>query len=107
MARFSVTEAATAGFGVIGRKPLAVAGWAIALVVALIVPAALCFAAMGPEFMRLMQLAMAQKGGEPSPEMMQQMMRAQAGMTAMNLLYWLWSSFARAVLCAAVPAWRR
>lgn len=102
MARFSVTEAATAGFGVIGRKPLAVAGWAIALVVALIVPAALCFAAMGPEFMRLVQLTMAQKGTEPSPEMMQQMMRAQSGMTALNLLYWLWSSFVKAVFCAAV-----
>lgn len=102
MARFSVTEAATAGFGVIGRKPLAVAGWAIALVVALIVPAALCFAAMGPEFMRLVQLTMAQKGAEPNPEMMQQMMRAQSGMTALNLLYWLWSSFVKAVFCAAV-----
>ena len=102
MARFSVTEAATAGFGVIGRKPLAVVGWAIALIVALVIPAALCFLAMGPELQALMQLAMTQKGGEPSPEAMQQMMRAQSGMTAMNLLYWLWSSFIKAVFCAAV-----
>lgn len=102
MARFSVTEAATAGFGVIGRKPLAVVGWAIALVVALVLPALLCLAAMGPEFMRLIQLAMTQKGSEPDPEMMMQMMRTQSGMTAFNLLYWLWSSFVKAVFCAAV-----
>ncbi|MET3665059.1 hypothetical protein [Caulobacter sp. 1776] len=102
MARFSVTEAATAGFGVIGRKPLAVVGWAIALVLALMVPAVLCFLAMGPEFQKLIQLAMTQRGADPSPEMMQQMMRAQSGMTALNLLFWLWSSFVKAVFCAAV-----
>lgn len=102
MARFSVTEAATAGFGVIGRKPLAVVGWAIALALALMVPAVLCFLALGPEFQKLIQLAMAQRGGDPSPEAMQQMMRAQSGMTALNLLFWLWSSFVKAVFCAAV-----
>lgn len=102
MASFSVGEAATAGFGVVGRKPLAVMGWAIALVVALIVPAALCFVAMGPTFAQLVQLAMSQQGGDPSPEMMQQMFKVQSGMTAFNLLYWLWSSLVRAVFCAAV-----
>lgn len=102
MARFSVGEAATAGFGVVVRHPLAVLGWALAMVVALIVPAILAFAAMGPEFARLMQLAMTHHGGGPDPAMMDQMLRAQSGMTALNLLYWLWSSFVRAVLCAAV-----
>lgn len=102
MASFSVGEAATAGFGVVGRKPLAVVGWALALVVALIVPAGLCFLAMGPTFAQLIQLAMSQQGGDPSPEMMQQMFKAQSGMTAFNLIYWLWSSFVRAVFCAAV-----
>ena len=34
MARFSVTEAAGAGFGVATHKPLAVLGWAAAMVVA-------------------------------------------------------------------------
>lgn len=102
MASFSVGEAATAGFGVVGRKPLAVVGWAVALVVALIAPAALCFLAMGQTFTQLIQMAMSQQGGDPSPEMMQQMFKAQSGMTAFNLLYWLWSSFVRAVFCAAV-----
>jgi hypothetical protein len=102
MARFSVTEAATAGFGVIGRKPLAVVGWAVALALALMVPAVLCFLALGPEFQKLVQLAMTQRGGDPSPEAMQQMIQAQSGMTAVNMLFWLWSSFVKAVFCAAV-----
>jgi hypothetical protein len=102
MATFSVTEAATAGFGVIGRKPLAVVGWAVALALALMVPAVLCFLALGPEFQKLVQLAMTQRGGDPSPEAMQQMMQAQSGMTAVNMLFWLWSSFVKAVFCAAV-----
>jgi hypothetical protein len=33
---------------------------------------------------------------------MRQMMQAQSGMTAANLLFWLWSSFIKAVFCAAV-----
>jgi hypothetical protein len=102
MASFSVTEAATAGFGVIGRKPLAVVGWAVALVAALMIPAALCFLAMGPELTKLVQLVMAQKGADPDPAALEQMMRAQSGMTAFNMLYWLWSSFIKAVFCAAV-----
>src|SRR4051812_27515369 len=103
MASFSVTEAATAGFGVIGRKPLAVVGWGIALIAALMIPAALCFLAMGPELAKLMQLATTQRtGAEPDPAALEQMMRAQSGMTAFNMLYWLWSSFVKAVFCAAV-----
>lgn len=102
MARFSVTEAATAGFGVITRKPLAVAGWAIAFIVAMLLPAILCFLALGPEVQKLMQLAMSQKGDTPDPEAFQQMMQAQAGMTGVNLLFWLWSSFVKAVFAAAV-----
>jgi hypothetical protein len=66
------------------------------------VPAVLCFLALGPEFQKLVQLAMTQRGGDPSPEAMQQMMQAQSGMTAVNMLFWLWSSFVKAVFCAAV-----
>lgn len=102
MARFSVTEAVTAGFGVIGRKPLAVVGWALALVIGMIIPAILGFLALGPQFQQMMQMAMTQKEGAPDPEFMRQMMQAQSGMTAANLLFWLWSSFIRGVFCAAV-----
>ncbi|MCY1648593.1 hypothetical protein OVA11_16420 [Caulobacter sp. SL161] len=102
MARFSVTEAATAGFGVIGRKPLTVVGWALALAVGMVIPAILAFLALGPQFQQFVQLAMTQKEGAPDPEFMRQMMQAQSGMTAANLLFWLWSTFVRAVFCAAV-----
>ena len=102
MASFSVGEAATAGFGVIGRKPLAVVGWALALVAALIVPAVLCILAMGPAFGQIIQLSMTQRGGEPSPEVMREMLQAQSGMTVFNIVYWLWSSFVKAVFCGAV-----
>lgn len=102
MARFSVTEAATAGFGVIGRKPLAVVGWALALAIGMIIPAILSLLALGPQFQQMMQMAMTQKEGAPDPEFMRQMMQAQSGMTAVNLLFWLWSSFIRAVLCAGI-----
>jgi hypothetical protein len=97
-----VTEAATAGFGVIGRKPLAVVGWALALAIGMIIPAILGFLALGPQFQQLMQMAMTQKEGAPDPEFMRQMMQAQSNMTAVNLLFWLWSSFIRAVLCAGI-----
>jgi hypothetical protein len=102
MARFAVGEAATSGFGVVVRHPLAVGGWALALVVGLIIPAVVGLFWLGPDFARLIQLAMTQKGGAPDPEMMNEFVRAQSGMTALNLLYWLWSSFVRAVLCGAV-----
>lgn len=102
MARFSVTEAATAGFGVIGRKPLAVVGWALALAVGMVIPAILTLLALGPQFQQFVQLAMTQKEGAPDPEVMRQMMQAQSGMTAANLLFWLWSTFVQAVFCAAV-----
>lgn len=102
MARFSVTEAATAGFGVIARNPLAVVGWALALIVAVMLPAALCLVALGPQFARVIELAMAQQGDTPSPEMFQQMMQAQVGMSAMNLFFWLWGSLLKAVFAAAV-----
>lgn len=102
MARFAVGEAATSGFGVVARHPLAVGGWALALVIGLIIPAAAGLFWLGPDFARLIQLAMSGTAGASDPEIMDQIMRAQAGMTGFNLLYWLWSSFARAVLCAAV-----
>jgi len=103
MARFSVTEAATAGFGVIGRKPLAVGGWAIALVVAFVVPGVLLFFALEPQMQKMIAVILAAKPGQqPDPAAMQELMRAQSGMTALNLVFWLWSSFMRAVFCAAV-----
>lgn len=102
MARFAVGEAATSGFGVVVRHPLAVGGWALAMVVGLILPAVLGLFWLGPDFARLIQLAMTNTASASDPEVMEQILRAQSGMTAFNMLYWLWGSFVRAVLCAAV-----
>lgn len=102
MARFAVGEAATSGFGVVVRHPLAVGGWALALVVGLIVPAIVGLFWLGPEFARLIQMALTQKAGATDPAVFEDFMRAQSSMTALNILYWLWSSFVRAVLCGAV-----
>jgi hypothetical protein len=102
MARFSVTEAATVGFGIIGRKPLVVVGWAVALVAALVLPALLCIATLGPRFVEIMQLAAQQKGQTGDPEALDRMMRLNSGLTGFNMLYWLWSTFVKSVFCAAV-----
>lgn len=103
MARFSVTEAASAGFGVVTHKPLAVLGWAVALLVAMVVPLALGAVALGPQLVKFFQLAMAQpEGATPSPEMLQQALQTQMAMTGLNLLFWLWSSFVKAVFAGAV-----
>lgn len=101
MARFSVTEAATAGFGIVGRRPLVVAGWAIALVAALVLPALLCIAMLGPRFVEIIQLAAQQKGQAGDPEALDRMMRLNSGLTGFNMLYWLWSTFVKAVFCGA------
>lgn len=102
MPSFSVTAAATAGFGVIARKPLAVVGWGLALVVGLALPALLSVAAMGPTFVAVIQEAAAQSSGDPDPASLNRFMQLQSGMMAVNLLYWLWSTFVSAVLSAAV-----
>jgi hypothetical protein len=102
MARFSVTEAASAGFGIIGRKPLVVVGWAVALAAALLLPALLCVAALGPGLVEMMRQAAAQKGPASDPAALEQLMRLNSGLTGFNMLYWLWSVFMRSVLCGAV-----
>ncbi len=102
MAKFSVTEAATAGFGIISRKPLAVVGWALALIVGMVLPALLCVLALGPEFVEMMKLAAEQKGQGADPAALQRIMALNSGLTGLNMLYWLWATFVKSVFCAAV-----
>lgn len=101
MARFSVADAATAGFGIIGRKPLAVLGWGLAMLVATAAPLYLLLLAMRPDFAVLMQIA-AQQGGESDPETFGRFMRLQSGMMLFQLVCWIWSTAVNAVICCAV-----
>ena len=101
MARFSVGEAATAGFGVIARKPLAVLAWGLALLIAAALPTYILFWIAGPQLAAIMQLS-AQTTDAQDPRMVEQIMRIQSGMMLFQLLFWLWSTAVKAVLCSAV-----
>lgn len=101
MARFSVGEAATAGFGVIARAPLAVLAWGLVLFVAAATPMYLLLWFMRPDFATLMQMS-AHPGASIDPAAMDQFMRLQSGMMLFQLVFWLWATAVKAVLCSAV-----
>lgn len=101
MARFSVAEAATAGFGVIGRKPLAVLAWGLVILVATAAPMYLLLWAMRPDFAMLMQMGQ-QPGPANDPQVLGRLLRMQSGMMLFQLLFWLWATTVKAVICAAV-----
>lgn len=101
MARFSVADAATAGFGVIARKPLAVLAWGLAMFVATAAPMYFLLLLMRPDFAMLMQMG-AQQGPANDPEMFGRLMRMQSGMMLFQLLFWMWSTAVKAVICCAV-----
>ncbi|USQ94684.1 hypothetical protein [Caulobacter sp. RL271] len=101
MARFSVAEAATAGFGVIGRKPLAVLAWGLVILVATAAPMYLLLWTMRPDFAMLMQIGQ-QPGPANDPEMVERLLRMQSGMMLFQLVFWLWATGVKAVICSAV-----
>jgi hypothetical protein len=101
MARFSVADAATAGFGVIGRKPLAVLAWGLVMFVATAAPFYLLTLFMRPDFAMLAQIA-GQQGPSNDPEVFGRLMRMQSGMMLFQLLFWMWSTAVKAVICCAV-----
>ncbi len=102
MARFSATGAATSGFGLIGREPLAVLVWGLVVLVALVLP---CFGLVWmvfPDFVSFAKLTEA-PGGDPSGQAaISQMMQLQSKMMLFNLLYWVGGTGVKAVLAAAV-----
>jgi hypothetical protein len=101
MASFSVGEAATAGFGVIARKPLAVLAWGLLLLVATAAPMYLLLWFLRPDFALLMQMG-AQEGSSNDPNLLPRLIRMQSGMMLFQLLFWLWSTGVKAVICSAV-----
>jgi len=101
MASFSVGEAATAGFGVIVRKPLAVLAWGLLLMVATAAPMYLLLIFLRPDFALLMQMGV-QDGASNDPNLLPRLIRMQSGMMLFQLLFWLWSTGVKAVICSAV-----
>lgn len=97
MAKIDVVKTAFAGFGVIGRNPLAVLVWGVLLLVVGVLP----FAGMMGGFMStVMELATLQESGvEPTPEQIMPMMSA---MMAFYPIMFLSSIALRAILGGGV-----
>jgi len=101
MASFSVTAAVGSGFGIVGRKPLAVLAWGIVMTLLMIVPMVVFFALMGGQFIEA--FAMARQGGAaPDSDAVQKIMALQSGMLGYNLFSWVWGTLVRALICAAI-----
>lgn len=105
MASFSVTSAATAGFGVIGRAPLAVLAWGLVFLVVLIGPMVGLMWGLAPQFIELFK-AMPDPASTSSDAadqaLVAQMMQLQASMMGVNLLSWVGGTLVQAVVAGAV-----
>ncbi len=103
MARFSVSGAATSGFGVIGREPLAVLTWGLLILLVLVLPFAGLGWALVPDFAAIFKTAASGQGSpDADPEMLNRIMRMQSKMMLFNLVSWLGGTLAKAVIAAAV-----
>ena len=97
MAQIDVGRAATAGFGVIARNPLAVVVWGGVFFALTVLPLVLIFGALGPAFADVIQNAPAE--GEPD---MSGIMRLQGQMMAANTLAQLGQLAAQVLLMCAI-----
>lgn len=97
MARIDIGKTAFAGFGLVARKPLTVAGWALFILVLGILPVVGILAAMGPALADL--IAVSKSGGEPTS---QQMMPFISTWYAANPILWVLSLLVRVMLAGAV-----
>jgi hypothetical protein len=102
MARISVTGAAFAGLGVIGRHPGAVLTWGVVLLVLSVLPVLALVAIMGPQMLKILPGILASERGAIDQEVMREMMRLQSGMLLLQLVGWLWGTFVKALICSAV-----
>ena len=98
MGQIDVGRAATAGFGVIGRSPLAVLVWGLMFFALAFLPLILAYGAIGPAFAEFIQSAPAD-GSEPD---LSAMMRLQGQMMAANALAQLGQLAAQVLLMCAV-----
>lgn len=105
MARFSATEAATAGFGVIGRAPLAVLAWGLVILVTLVGPMVGLMWALAPqiiEMVKAMPDPASSSSGAADSAMMARMMQLQGSMMGVNLISWVGGTLVKAVVAGAV-----
>jgi hypothetical protein len=104
MARFSATGAATAGFGVIGRAPLAVLAWGLVVLVTLVGPMLGLMWTLVPQFIEMIK-AMPEPGSAASnttdPAMMARMMQLQGSMMGVNLISLVGGTLVKAVVAGA------
>ena len=102
MTRFSATGAATSGFGLIGREPLAVLVWGLVVLVVLVLP---CFGlvwAVFPDVVSFAKLTEAPAGDPSGQAALSQMMQLQSKVMLFNLIYLVGGTGVKAVLAAAV-----
>jgi hypothetical protein len=104
MARFSVTDAAVAGFGVIRREPLAVLTWGLAILVVAVLPMAGLIWAIFPQFFDLVREAESQTSAATpgDPAMIGRIMQVQSQMMVLNVLTSVGGVALQAVLAGAV-----
>lgn len=97
MIKLDIVKTAFSGFGVIGRNPLAVLVWAVFLGLVGLLPA---FGLMGGMFASIAQIAeAAQRGVEPTPEMIMPMIGSAIGLIPVVMLTGL---IVRMVLTGAI-----
>lgn len=97
MAQIDVGRAATAGFGVIARNPLAVVVWGVVFFALTIGPLILLFGMIGPAFAELIRSAPAE--GEPN---MSSVLRLRGRLMAANSLVQLGQLAAQVLLMCAI-----
>lgn len=105
MASFSATGAATAGFGVIGRAPLAALAWGLVFLVALVAPMLGLMWALIPQFIeifKVMPTAGSTSSDAADPVIMAQMIRLQSSMMGVNLISLVGGTLVKAVVAGAV-----
>lgn len=105
MAKFSVGGAATAGFGVIGRAPLAVLAWGVLILVMLVGPMAGLMWGLIPQFVEFFKSMPDPASTTPAatdPAMMARMMQLQTSMMGVNAISWVGGTLVNAVVAGAV-----
>ncbi len=105
MASFSATGAATAGFGVIGRAPLAVLAWGLVILLALVGPMVGLMWSLAPQFIEMLKTMpdpASSTSSATDSAMMARMMQFQTSMMGVNLISWVGGALVKAVVAGAV-----